>query len=161
MIADIHDAVATLLTTDDVPVYYPDLPRDMPTDVSALPQFAVLTPGGNAFSEGDNSYVKVQRVRCDFRCYGPTGYAAKRAYDSLADVLKAITPQTVEVGPTDRRVGVRLHNATLSAGPVQLIDPETKWPFVYATWGVHGSEVEIEIATGGDFSDDFSEDFSG
>ena len=144
--ADILDGLATYLAAlVSFPVYYPELPRSVNVDVSTntLPQCAVLSDGGDAPSAGSNSYVKIARVRADIRCYGRTMLEAKATYRRLATLLKELRPVTVIVGPAGGETRVFLHNAIHSAGPIPLIDPETSWPFVVATWGISGSEVEI------------------
>jgi hypothetical protein len=142
--ADILDAVATWLDGEmSIPVEYPSLPRSAD---DAMPfKTLVVTPGGNAGSAGDRSYIPVARLRADLRCYGETEYQAMRVYREAAALLKGLKRQTVTCGPTGEEVGVVLDNAILSAGPLALTDPDTKWPFVYATWGVHGSEIEVVI----------------
>lgn len=143
MQADILDAVATWLEGAlSVPVEYPELPRSLD---DAMPfKVLVITPGGSAFSAGDNSYVKVARMRADLRCYGETAMQAMNVYREAAEALKALRRRTVTVGAVGEEVGVVLDNAILSAGPLTVIDPDTKWPCVYATWAVHGSEIEVE-----------------
>lgn len=145
MQADILDAVATLLNDEmDVPVYYPEIPRATIDAWGMQPENTLeISAGGSVFSAGDNSYVKVARMRADLRCYGPTHYQAMKVYREAAELLKEMRAQVVIVGAAGEEVGVKLDNAILSSGPLALTDPDTKWPFVVATWGVHGSEVEI------------------
>jgi hypothetical protein len=53
--------------------------------------------------------------------------------------MKSMVPITVELDDGD----VRLYNATVSGGPMNLTDPETDWPFVWASYGVLAHELAL------------------
>lgn len=143
MQADILDGLKVYLDSEmTTPVYYPAMPRSV---VSAIPRSKalVISPGGSMYSGGDNSYIQIARLRADIRCWGETPQQAMNVYREAAELLKGLTPIVVDTGPVGETVGVRLHNAILINGPLAITDPDTQEVIVFATWGVHGSEVEI------------------
>lgn len=144
MSADIVAAVRQMLLDDiaiadlvDDRVWGTHLDRP---EVASMPRKnIVISLGGSVPSAGSNSYIRVQRMRLDIRTYGEDGYEARRVWLLVNDFMKAITPTTVTLVDG----GVRVHNAVESAGPISMVDPDTDWPSVVATWAVHYSEVAI------------------
>lgn len=105
----------------------------------------VLTPAGRVPSAGDNSYIEIGRVRVDVRCYGADPFEALALYLAAHDAMKGIVPHVVVTDAGD----VMLHNATVSAGPFALRDPDTDWPFVMGVYGVsyHEAIVIADVVT--------------
>lgn len=140
MIADVLPAVVTYLAAVaeidglvDGRVYGEKLPA---ADVSAMPRKCiVITSNGEVPSAGTNSYIQVARPRYEVRCYGETPYEARVLYRAVHAALKGMTANV--------SADVRLHNALQGAGPTALVDPDADWPFVWSTWGVSASEVEV------------------
>lgn len=147
MTADIVSAVRQMLLDDiaisdlvDNRIYAGGVPHSVSATWGNEPPKAIaLSRGGSVLSAGTASYIKVQRLRLDVRCYGEDLYEAGRVHRLVEAFMKAITPQTVNI--TDHQVYV--HNAVESAGGIDLVDPDTDWPSVASVWGVHASEEEI------------------
>lgn len=154
MTADVLDALVVFLRADagviaaaegktidgvaDTPaVFYGELPASF---VAQMPFACVtLTRSGRVPGPGDNSYLRVQRPRIDVRSYGASKFEANAVYEAAHEALKQLTPQVVALDAGD----VRLHNTVVSGGPIDLVDPETKWPFVWSSYGVGAAEVAV------------------
>ena len=111
-----------------------ELPR---TENATMPRDnIVLTPVGRVPGEGDQGYARLGRIRVDVRCYGADSHGAFNLWASVHDALKAMRGHVVELDAGD----VLLHNATISAGPFALHEPDTDWPFALGVYGVSYSE---------------------
>lgn len=147
MSADVLAALVQLLKDDSAIDAYTDgrvwgveLDR---AEVGNMPRKnIVVTPSGNAGSGGDASYAQISRGRFDFRCYGEDSYEAGVLGRVVWSFLKAIRPQTVQLIDG----GVYVHNATVSGGPISMVDPDADWPFHWQSWGVHAAEVASDPA---------------
>lgn len=144
MNADILSAVRQMLIDDaevgdlvDERVWGGDLDRE---EVANMPRKnIVISRGGSVPSVGTASYIRVQRMRLDIRCYGEDSFEAGKVQRAVEAFMKAITPRVVEL--PDHSVYVQ--NAVESGGPIDLVDPDVDWPSVYCAWGVIASEEAI------------------
>jgi hypothetical protein len=119
-----------------------ELPRDEIDNDLGPRDNIVLSLAGRVPSAGDNSYIKVGRVRVDVRVYGADPLSAWELYLVVHDALKAIRPHTVTTDAGD----VLLDNCVATAGPFTLRDPDIDWPFVLGVFGVHYHEEAIAAA---------------
>jgi hypothetical protein len=100
----------------------------------------VISRGGAVPSVGSASYVRVKRVRLDFRAYGEDSFEASTVSQAVDDFMKAIRAQLVELADGS---AVHVDNAVESAGPIDMVDPDTDWPSVFTSWAVHYSEIPV------------------
>lgn len=155
---DVLDAVVVELLADaDVAalvgtrVFYASLPTP---EVSAMPRKCVVVGSSGRVPMGtDNSYVDLARPRFDVKCYGEDQYEAKKVQVAVDAYMKALRPHNVALDDGD----VRLHNATVSGGPTNMVEQIGDWPFVWAAYGVAAAYL---FASGAMFSSMFSEMFA-
>lgn len=135
--ADVLAAVRWMLLDDNAisalvsdRIWGSDLDR---TEIASMPRKnIVLSLGGRVPSAGDNSYIGVERLRIDVRCYGEDSYEARSVWRHVDAYMRAIVPTTIDL--TDH--SVRIWNAVASFGPVAMTDPDADWPSVSGAWGV-------------------------
>lgn len=111
-------------------VYGGGLPRAL-IDGGAQPAVAVRGAGGSGSYGGGYQQYGDQRV--DVLCYGETSREARTVYDIVCPVLKQMR--------RNRQGACLLHWANQAGGPLDLIDPDTDWPFVFSSWQVCVAEV--------------------
>lgn len=134
----LDDAAISALVTDRI--WGGSLPRS--EDASMPRKNIVISRGGKAPSAGTNSYIGIQRVRLDIRCYGEDPFEAGTVYRHVDAFLKAVVPQTVDLADG----GVRVHNAIESMGGIDMVDPDTDWPSVACAWSVSTAETVTPLA---------------
>lgn len=100
--------------------------------------------GGKAlvfWSDGGQGHdrIPLQYERVQFRVYGDDSQAARLGYRLLADALQRRGHSRIVVGAAT----YLLQYATLTSGPHDLVEPETRWPFVLAWYNVHFYERSV------------------
>lgn len=122
--------VSAVYTATGGRVFGAELPR---AQAPTMPQAAVvvtLAGGGGPASDAPEL-----RVTCDVTCYGATPYLALELYLTVRAGLRALA--------RDTWASTLLHSAVEVAGPMQLRDPEMRWPFVWSSWRVFASETPV------------------
>jgi hypothetical protein len=66
------------------------------------------------------TYVRWQRPRLEFRCYGESAREAGKVYNALSDLTRAATRRVVTTGGGDALV----YYLVLTSGPSLLYDPD-------------------------------------
>lgn len=102
-------------------------PPGLPVNWAGGKAVAFWSDGGNAHATLPLTYDRFQ-----LRCYGADHQDARLGYRLLADALNRKGHTRVTV---DTKIYV-LQYAALSSGPYDLIDPETRWPYVLAYYQV-------------------------
>lgn len=94
-------------------------------DSWSLPGYAIVVhgPTGGRGELGSGLYGE----RLDIWCYGPDDRTAK-----LLDrtVRAYLVPPDRSRSVSFRQASTRVHSVALEAGPIFLVDPATKWPYV-------------------------------
>ena len=86
---------------------------------NSMPQQAVIVkPAGNP--GGAHGYMRYGKTRLDIWCLGATFYDAAQVYREVYPRLKHVNRETIG--------SVVVHDYTPTGGPLQLQDPETRWP---------------------------------
>lgn len=127
------DALAVLRTylvaqstlTAQVPAARVYGPPGLPAgDVPSMPRTCLLyiADGGLEDSRLPGTMPRVQ-----FRCYGATTAGAHTVYRALVDVLHG--KRNAAIGSTNVLLG-----ADMTAGPYDMIEPSTGWPFVWCAF---------------------------
>lgn len=103
-----------------------------PEEAESMPRHAVvLQPAGGA-SPGYTTTLPLNAMRVDAFSYGPTAYEARRLSRAVRAVMKGI--ERTKVGT------VLLHWATPAGGLVDERDPQARWPRVFESFSIMGSE---------------------
>jgi hypothetical protein len=111
-------------------VFGGDLPRNQAFTETMPVQSVVLRPAGG---REDNGLVPVVHWRIDAICYGPDSFECMELLRAVHDALKYSIRQTFAT--------VFIHSATISSGPVYLVDQETRWPMAFESWVVSAAET--------------------
>lgn len=107
---------------------------EMPQQEADLqPRAAVVV--SNAGGPPKNDWTQLLRWSIDVRAYSTTPYHARKLYLAVHNALELLHRRVIAPGP------VLLHSASVSSGPLELRDPDTKWPFVYATYELLAATV--------------------
>jgi hypothetical protein len=117
-----------------------------------VPRTVTIARSGRIAGEGDRGYAPIGRGRFDLKCFGETRYEASKLHEAVSLALKNMVPTTIALGDGS----VRLYNATYSGGPMDLVDPDAQWPYVWSSWGVMADERQV----GGVFAMEFAEEFA-
>lgn len=119
-------------------VFAEELPRQ---EAGNMPRHAVLimSAGGAWVSRAQSSNLPIDGRMKDVFCYGPTPYESRRLFDAVHQALKNLTRR--EVTPTGLATPVLLFDAVKVGGPTGRRDPETNWPFTFASYSVMAAET--------------------
>lgn len=120
-----EDLVALVGGAGSERIYSPSVPRD---EISAMPRETVTYYLDDSTSDVS---LPLSEMFFEFRCYGPTDKEAGdvfRALNQALDRRGCIIDGNV-LG--SRTLGFTCFRA---AGPTQLVEPETAWPFVRAVY---------------------------
>lgn len=110
-----------------------ELPRE---EVPSMPRSCVVITASGRVSNGlDRSYARIGVPRYDCRFYAEDQITAMRCYWAANRAMRAMRPHD--------REGVRLLNALIEGGPMSLVDQDTDWPLVWASYGVTASEMVV------------------
>jgi hypothetical protein len=103
-----------------------------------MPTFAILLRpvGGPA----PDYWVQIQQTRIDVRCYGPKPHEAMKLWRT---VHACLCQPAVSGRVSFRLAHCIVYNVTQEAGPISIIEPETKWPFTTAPYVFMWSEVPL------------------
>ncbi len=110
-------------------VFGSELPKNQ---AGAMPQAAVVVRA--AGGGGPASDVPYLALTVDATCYGATPYAALELYLVVKAALRDLRRDTM--------ASALLHSAVEVAGPLDLRDPDTHWPFCWSSWRVLAGEKE-------------------
>ena len=96
----------------------------------------VVTAAGRGFGGAgfDRTDIPLQQVRVDLFCYGETPYQAARVMRAVAGAMKGVR------GYTSSQGGAGIKSAVLTAGPIQLREPDTGWFVLVITAEVLAAE---------------------
>lgn len=136
---DVVDALVSLLKADaaitaiaGTNVFGTSLPDEI-TGTDAVAALVVSFAGGAQALGG--GYMQHGDVRCDTKAYGRHPGEAVSLNGAAKAVLKGLRRQVVE--------GVLLHWARPVGGPLSLLDPDLRWPYVLHSWQVYSAEIPI------------------
>jgi hypothetical protein len=108
-------------------VFAGELPKNEADNMPRYTVVATLAGGGGPASDVPLMYVTV-----DVTCYGATGLQATTLYLAARQALRTLRRTTLSES--------LLHSAVELAGPLELRDPDTHWPFTWSSWRIIASE---------------------
>jgi hypothetical protein len=113
-------------------VYAGELPK---AEADNMPRYAVVATlaGGS----GPASDAPIMQVTVDIACYGATVMQATGLYLAVRAALRTLRRATDDGEAL-------LHSAVEIAGPMELRDPETKWPLTWSSWRILAGETSID-----------------
>ena len=112
-------------------VYFPELPAHQ-TD-PPLPAIVLSDAGGTGML--GNAYQRYGDRRVDVRCWARTPNEARAVCLAVTPALKQLRRF---VGPESRCL---VHWARPAGGPLNLRDPDTRWPYTLSVWQILVAEV--------------------
>ncbi len=118
--------------------YGVEIPEDLVplvSDAKSILKTIVIKRSGMGASAGDRSRIELSRPRFDVFSYGETPSEAASLDLAAYDALKQMIPHT--------EGSCRMLDAVLVAGPVDLIEEDTGWPFTFRTYLVTVAEVAV------------------
>lgn len=124
----INDALVAAAVVNRV--YGGGLPRAL---IEAGATGAVALRGAGGTGSYGGGYQQYGDKRIDVACYGATPRLASGLHNIVSPVLKQMRRNT--------QGACVLHWARPAGGPLDLIDPDTDWPFVFSSWQVLVAEV--------------------
>ncbi len=124
--------VATQVSTR---VFSPKLPPASASSWggSTMPCKAVALGHGGGLDTFGGGFQQFGDSRVDVRCWGATDHEADEVWRAVHSALKQL-----------RRTlsgSILIYWANPAGGPMQLVDPDTTWPYVFASFQVLASEV--------------------
>jgi len=111
-------------------VYGGELPKSQAGEMPRATVLCALSGGGGPASDAPEL-----RVTCDVSCYGATPYAALELYLTVRAALRTLA--------RDTGASALLHSAVETAGPLELREPDVRWPVVWSSWRVIASERPV------------------
>ncbi len=120
----------------DTRVFGAEIPADLVETISngsTIEQTVLIKRVGLGRSVGDNSRIKFSRPRFDVFSYGETPHRASILDLACYEALKQMEPHTEGL--------CRMFDAVLVAGPIDLREEETQWPYSLRTYIVSVAEV--------------------
>lgn len=116
-------------------------PRVSPTlqGFWAMPTYAIVVQGPIGKPAADDPDFGIHATRCDLHIYGPNPKNAM-------DLWRIVEPALCPLLPTSRsfvQAGVRFGDVVREGGPTALIEPQTTYPKVVATYIFTTSGVPV------------------
>lgn len=116
-------------------------PRVSPTLQSfwAMPTYAIVVQGPVGRPAADDPDFGIHATRCDLHIYGPNPYSAMALW-------RIVEPALCPLPPTSRsfvQAGVRFGDVAREGGPTALVEPQTLFPKVVATYVFLTSGVAV------------------
>jgi hypothetical protein len=103
-----------------------------------LPKFALLLQGPTGSPVSDHD-AAIQALRVDVRCYGPNPFDALRFWRTVNPAL--CPPPHQGLAESFTIGGCRFYTVDREGGPNRLIEPDTRYPVVIATYVFRFSEI--------------------
>lgn len=140
MMPDVAAAVVAYLVEDDEVyeategrIFGAELPR---AEAASMPRACVVVQASSGgFGVYQRSWAPLGNSRVDVRCFGADPFGAMAVYRAVHPALKRLTRRSQ--GDT------LLYSITPSIGASQLREPDTGWPFVFASYNVFAAEVAV------------------
>ena len=136
-IANRLKAVRSLLLADTATsalvgarVFYPKLPE---AEARSMPRAAVVISHRGRGAGPGGGFQQHSRTLVGASCWGATDNEAEQVWRAVEGFFKQL-PRTLSGD-------VYVYSAEPVEGPMLLIDPDTQWPYVFASYSVLASEV--------------------
>lgn len=118
---------AGVLALASTRIYAGELPKSEADNMPRSAMVATLAGGS-----GPASAVPIMYVTVDVSCYGATGLQATTLYLAMRAALRTLQRELF--------ADSLLHSAVEIAGPLELRDPDTHWPFTWSSWRIIAGE---------------------
>lgn len=122
---------------------WPELP-EKEAQQQARAAIVITESGGGTIGPGAESYADWENTRMDILCFGKDPYEASNLQRTVTVVLKrmerTVVRWTFKVNGVSTQMETVLVDATITGGPISGRDPDTDWPFCFASYNVSSYE---------------------
>ena len=118
---------------------WPELP-EKEAQQQARAAIVITESGGGTIGPGAESYADWENTRMDILCFGKDPYEASNLQRTVNVVLKRMERMVVTWMFEGKEMETVLVDATITGGPISGRDPDTDWPFCFASYNVSSYE---------------------
>ena len=139
MLPDVCAAIVQILGTA---LIYDVYGEELPSQGGTMPRKCIVVSAAGGF--GARSFLTINNLRVDVRCYGESPSEARQVWREVYEVLKTFQSATVVV---DGSEDVKVLSIYEESSAFSSRDPDTKWPFTTGLWNVMARDVPSVVGS--------------